>query len=125
MVNYWKGIHFERINEFDDALKHLKESFEAIEKYDTFSMLRPNILSTLGITYTRKGELDLALKFHKESLASSKGKNLIIDLINGTSYHNIGEIYFQKGDIDSAVKYYEKSLKNWQHYVSAVTIFWV
>jgi len=120
-----KGFYLSYINEFDNALKHLNKSLTIITKYDILSVFLPNNLEALGLVYTGKGELDIALKSHKESLANSKGSYMFIKMVNAISYHDIGEIYFQKGDLDLAIENYEKSLKIWEQSTFPMAIGWV
>ena len=120
-----KGYYLYNINEFDNALEHLNKSLTIIEKYNILSVFLPINLSALGAVYTGKGELDLALKSHKESLGHSRGEYMIIKIVNATSYQNIGEIYFQKGDLDHAIEYYEKSLKIWEQFTAPMAFFYV
>jgi len=95
-----KGLYLSRINEFDNALKHLNKSLRIIKKHDILSVFLPYNLESLGYVYAVKGELDIALKSHKESLGHSRGEYVQIKIINAWSYHDMGEIYFQKGDLD-------------------------
>ncbi|MFX0027919.1 MAG: tetratricopeptide repeat protein, partial [Candidatus Hermodarchaeota archaeon] len=125
MISHLNGYYLHNIGEIDKALKELKKCLKFVEKYDTLSVMLPILLSALGWVYTGKGELDLALKFHKKSLDHSKGNYMAIKLINATSYHDIGEIYFQNGALDQAVDYYEKSLKIWKQFNSPMAIGWV
>ncbi|MFX1532079.1 MAG: tetratricopeptide repeat protein, partial [Promethearchaeota archaeon] len=122
MISFLKGHFLSWVNEFDKALKELKKTLRFVEKYEKLSILLPLVLSSSGLVYTAKGELDLALNSHKKSLSHSKGNYMIIKIMNATSYHNIGEIYFQKGEIDQAIEYYEKSLKIWEKFTSPVAI---
>ncbi|KKN36000.1 hypothetical protein LCGC14_0778130, partial [marine sediment metagenome] len=114
MIWIMKAYHLYHLNEFDNALKHLNKNLTIIKKYDILSVLLPFNLELLGFVYTKKGELGLALKFHKESLGHSRGEYVEIKIINANSYHDIGEIYFQKGDLDHAIENYEKSLRIWK-----------
>ena len=120
-----KGFYLSHINEFDNALKHLNKSLMIIKKYDILSVFLPVIFEALGYVYTAKGELDIALKFHKESLGHSRGEYAEIKITNAISYRDIGEIYFQKGDLDLAIENYEKSLKIWEQFTVPMAIDWV
>ena len=120
-----KGYYLSHINEFDNALKHLNKSLTIIKKYDILSVFLPITLEALGYVYTEKGELDIALKFHKESLGHSRGEYAVIKMNNAMSYRDIGEIYFQKGDLDLAIENYEKSLKIWEQFTFPMAIDWV
>ncbi len=125
MIWLMKGFYLSHLNEFDNALKHLNKSLTIIKKYDILSVFLPLNLEGLGYVYTGKGELDIALKFHKESLGHSRGEYMEIKITNAISYHSIGEIYFQKGDLDLAIEYYEKSLKIWEQFTFPMALDWV
>ncbi|MFX0081018.1 MAG: tetratricopeptide repeat protein [Candidatus Hodarchaeota archaeon] len=119
------GYYLYNINEFDKALKYLNKSLIIFERNDIFSGVLPFPLSALGVVYTGKGELDLALKFHIESLGHSKGDYMVINIVNATSYQNMGEIYFQKGELEHAIEYYEKSVKIWEQFTFPIAVFYV
>ena len=110
------------ITGFDKALKYVQEALVIFKEMD--SVILPLALSSLGFIYTGKGELDLALKAHKESLDHSKGSYMVVKMLNALSYNNIGEIHFQKGDIDNAIEYYEKSLRIWKRYSHRIAVVW-
>ena len=124
-VYYMKGYHFRAINDYNNAIIHFKKSIEIFKRFDTGPLIFPLILSALGMVYTGKGELDLALKTHEESLSYSKGNYMIINIVNATSFRGIGEIYFQKGDLGTAIEYYEKSLRIWEKYPTWLAQYWV
>ncbi|MHA2282546.1 MAG: tetratricopeptide repeat protein [Promethearchaeota archaeon] len=110
-LNNMKGELYFREYELDHALDSLQKSLVILERYNQWSYLLPNILANIGLVYSGKGELDLALKYYRKCLKTSKGNNVEVNLTKAASIREIGRIYFQKGDFDQALKYYEKSLK--------------
>jgi tetratricopeptide (TPR) repeat protein len=124
-LNYMKGYWFYWEKNYDKAIEHHKKSLGNFKKYDIASIMVPANLQVLGLSYTEKGELDLALEFHHKSLDFPTGNSMITNMVNATSYHNIGEIFFQKGEPDNAIEYYKKSLLLWEQYTPVLAITWV
>ncbi|MHA2007247.1 MAG: tetratricopeptide repeat protein [Promethearchaeota archaeon] len=122
---YFKGYHLRGINDFDNALDYLNKSLRIFKQIDEFFYGIPYILSALGMVYTSKGELDLALKANNESLNLSRGNYMLINIVRATSYKNLGDISLQKGDLSQAIEYYEKSMKLWEQHQSVMEIIWV
>jgi tetratricopeptide (TPR) repeat protein len=125
MIYWFKGYHFNTKNEFDNALNHLKMSLDIYKNIELASVLLPLVLSALGMVYNMKGEVNLSLKTHKESLALSKGSYVIINIINATSYQGIGDVYLQNGELSDAIEYYKKSLKIWEKFPTIMGMAWV
>jgi tetratricopeptide (TPR) repeat protein len=96
-----------------------------MQNYEILGYILPFNLGVIGLVYQAKGELDLALKYHNESLDHSEGNYLILKLINAASYNNIGEIYFQKGNPSQTLEYYEKSLKICEQFSTPLGHIWV
>jgi len=115
-ILYMKGFHLWWEGKFDEALENEKKCIELYENYDTFAYMLFFVFFVTGMIYTAKGEIDLALESHKKSLALSRGGYMFTNMINASSYQNIGEIYFQKGELDYAIEYYEKGLKIWEQF---------
>ncbi|MHA2269230.1 MAG: tetratricopeptide repeat protein, partial [Promethearchaeota archaeon] len=84
----------------------------------------PTNLHMLGLSYAAKGELDLALDFHKKSLDLFKGSTIVVDMARGVTYNSIGDIYFQKGVLDQAIRSFEKSLKLMEQHTYPNSIWW-
>jgi len=124
-VCYMKGYHLWWEGVIDDALNSAKRALKIYEEYNQFSFLLHTILFLVGTIYTAKGELDLALQAHNESLTHSRGSVMMYEMIDATSYSNIGLLYFQKGDPDYAIENYERSLKIWEKYTFPVANNWV
>ncbi|MCK4383708.1 MAG: tetratricopeptide repeat protein, partial [Candidatus Lokiarchaeota archaeon] len=102
-----------------------KKCLVIFNKYDLALGMALYTLSALGLSYTEKGELNLALESFKESLDHFNRVSVVAYIVNGATYHNIGKINFQKGDIDQAIEYYEKSLEILEQYPNPISITWV
>ena len=120
-----KGYWFYWEKKYDKAIELYKKCLVIFNKYDLSLGMAIYTLSALGLSYTEKGELNLALKSFKESLDHFKGVSVVAYIVNGATYHNIGKINFQKGDIDQAIEYYEKSLEILEQYQNPIAITWV
>ena len=67
-----------------------------------------NILSNLGVTYSRTGDDTKAIDFYLQSLKVSES---IQDFFRiATVYNNIGGIYFNQGSLNQALTYFQKAL---------------
>ncbi len=66
-------------------------------------------LGNIGIIYKTKGELDEALKCHKDALKIHR--EIRYKQGEATGLGNIGLIYLAKGELDEALKYLEDALK--------------
>jgi tetratricopeptide (TPR) repeat protein len=124
-ILYMKGYFNYLEHNYDKATKQLKKSLAIFEGYDFTKQMLTGNLNILGISYAEKGELDLALASHKKSLDLSMGNSLITHMLNGSSFHNIGEIYFQKGALDKAIEYYKKGVRILDQYSLFPAIAWV
>ncbi|MFX1347016.1 MAG: tetratricopeptide repeat protein [Promethearchaeota archaeon] len=123
------GYYFFWGASIDKAIELWKKSLAISENYDIVgSELKQLNLWILGTLYTIKGELDLALDFHKKCLDHIKATKVIIPpltvMVKGIIYNNIGSIYFQKGALDRAIKYFEKSLKILEQQAALTSIVW-
>ncbi|MHA2391536.1 MAG: tetratricopeptide repeat protein, partial [Promethearchaeota archaeon] len=65
---YMKGYLHYWVQEFDQAIELHRKSLTIIDEYNIALPFRFYILNVLGLSYTEKGELDLALEFHKKAL---------------------------------------------------------
>jgi len=122
---FMKGYFHYWEQNYDKAIKHHKKSLVIIKKYELVLSIVPHNLNIIGGSYTAKGELDLALKYNKESLALFKGSSLLATLGKSGLYQNIGIIFFQKGDLDQAIEYLKKSLKINEQITSGLWVAWV
>ncbi|MFW9897311.1 MAG: tetratricopeptide repeat protein, partial [Candidatus Thorarchaeota archaeon] len=123
-IFFMKGYFFYWEKKYDEAIELHKKTLEIFEEYVLGLLMVPFVLNVLGLCYSAKGELELALEANKKSLTLSKRGSVIILLINGSNNHSIGDIYFQKGDIDQAIDYYEKSLNIHEKISNWVAMVW-
>jgi len=110
-VYMMRGYYFWYENNYDKALKHLKQSLAILENFKIFSFVLPFIWDQLGIIYTTKGELELALTFYEKYSVLSKGSGYLNKLIIAGNLRSIGAIYFQQGELDRAIENLQKSLE--------------
>ncbi|MFX0039132.1 MAG: tetratricopeptide repeat protein [Candidatus Heimdallarchaeota archaeon] len=105
--NSW---YYTTIGNLDQALDYLERCLRVQRSYRKCDDWRT--LKDLGVLNGIIGELDLALKFTKESLALTEeigNKNYIAQCLNNSSL-----IYRQKGNLDLAREALERSLTIWK-----------
>jgi len=122
---FMKGYFYFWERKYDKAIEDHKKSLTIFKEYDIGLTLVNFNLSVLGSSYTAKGELDLALKYHNKGLDLYKGSSILSNMGKAGDYYTIGTIYFQKGELDQAIEYEEKSLKIFEQYTPGLSIFWV
>ena len=66
-------------------------------------------LGNIGLIYQDKGELDEALKYHKQALKIDKQTGYLQGQANNLG--NIGNIYYGKSKLDEALKYHKEALE--------------
>jgi tetratricopeptide (TPR) repeat protein len=108
---------------YDKGIEHHKKSLGIFKNYEFPLVMIPHNLDGLGISYTAKGELDLALESFKKSLDLYKGSSIVTIIAKAGIYQNIGEILFQKGALDQAIEYYEKSLKIYKQNTTTLAVY--
>jgi len=103
------------LGNFNEANKYFKDVLELSQRKDLQEMFRIEMLffqgaafGNIGLIYSDKGELDVALKYHKEALKVHRE----IGYRQGEAdqFGNIGLIYHYKGDLDEALKYHKEAL---------------
>ncbi|MBQ4822428.1 sensor histidine kinase [Aquimarina sp. MMG016] len=99
------GSGYRRSGKIDDAIEILFKSLEISEKINYKEMIS-KVKSDLGILYGNKNELDKAIQYFEESIASAYNDQAIY-----ANYLNIGSIYFFKKDLDNAEKYFIKAFE--------------
>jgi tetratricopeptide (TPR) repeat protein len=85
-----------------------RSELEKIYKEDALSA-RAAGLGNIGLIYLAKGELDEALKYHKDALKIDK--EIGYKQGEASDLGNIGLIYSAKGELDEALKYHKDALK--------------
>jgi len=113
---YWVALFYNikvhilrAIEEFtyDNAITILEQSVTLFESIGSpFDIARP--LNNLGLSYTRKGELNRGLNYHQRALTLAESKEneyaVFIQLAS------IGAVYQQKGELDQALEYLQQCL---------------
>ena len=96
-------IYFEKGN--DSAA--LYNSFKAKEVLDPNDEILPYVLNNIGRIYSRKGQIDLALKYHEEALQKSTeiGSKLFMAQVS----LSIGQLYTTKGQFTKAKSYFDNA----------------
>ena len=97
---FMKGYFHYWEQNYDKAIKHHKKSLVIIKKYELVLSIVPHNLNIIGGSYTAKGELDLALKYNKESLALFKGSSLLATLGKSGLYQNMGDPEYRTYQLD-------------------------
>ncbi|ETO29947.1 hypothetical protein RFI_07175 [Reticulomyxa filosa] len=70
-----------------------------------------SIYNNLGSAYNTKGQHDVAITYHEQSLQIRIHIFGIHHVDVAASYHNLGTAYSRKGVYDKAIEYYEQSLQ--------------
>jgi tetratricopeptide (TPR) repeat protein/predicted amidohydrolase len=104
-----------RCGKLDDGLDSVQkgENLISSEKMDHVQdddilRLKAKLLSNGGVIYWYRGELELALDYHQQSLGIRETFEDKEGL--SASFNNIGLVYWTKGDLVQSIEYYEKSL---------------
>lgn len=98
--------------ENDDAKKlatqYFKKGLKAIRGYGYFD-LESMICSNLGYSYSKLGEIDLALEYLDKSLELAEKKDTF--LIKPFALFTIGQTYFKANEIEKAIIYLDRALE--------------
>ena len=99
------------ISQNKDALKNYKVMLELAKKISKKEALegKSAALGNIGLIYSAKGELDNALKYHKDALKIDR--EIGYKQGEAAALGNIGLIYSDKGDLEKALKYHKDALK--------------
>jgi len=111
---YLKGIILFNQGKFDFALECCKKSLELIEQFNLDRQEGQKnkrlVVSIMGHLYTSKGDLNLALEYHKKSLAL-KIRDSRWELFNDMNdYFGMGNLFYLKGDLDKSLRLLKQSL---------------
>ncbi len=120
---YMRGYFFFWEHNYDNALEYHRKSLSIFEKDD--NPLVPSILCILGHSYANKGDLELALNYHVQSVEIFKSRfpnSTMVKWLIAGSYDSIGSIYYQQGNLDIALEYYEKSIEIWEQLNSPIYV---
>ncbi|GAA4845205.1 tetratricopeptide repeat protein [Algivirga pacifica] len=102
------GITYNRLGEYDSAILFFEQSLQIREVDQDWEGVSISY-NNLGTSYSRKGNLRLAidcyikdLNINNEKIKDDKGKS--------TSFANIGFLYFDLGDHRRSIEYLQKSI---------------
>ncbi|MDQ6903135.1 MAG: tetratricopeptide repeat protein [Bacteroidota bacterium] len=87
----------------DSALYYFKRSLEAYKNTENI----PYSLNDIGKIYTRKGNYDLAKRYHEEALKYADKLTLQLDIVQ--SYLGLGDNYYQHSDYLEALSAYKNA----------------
>ena len=94
---------------YNEALKFTKRKDLQVIYKDDILETKSSALGNIGLIYSDKGELDQALRYHKEAIKIDKEisyrQGQAVDL------GNIGLIYYDKGELDQALRYHREAIK--------------
>jgi two-component system, NtrC family, sensor kinase len=103
VTNYTNlGEVYLNLGKIDSSLYYLKKGLAASKNSE--AVTSSYILNNLGKAYKQKGEYDLAISYHNQSMALAKKINSNIDV--GKSLLGLGDTYFSKGDLLSSQSSY-------------------
>ena len=101
------------LGKYDKSLETIERGEQALttlagEPLAALAQRKAFLIYLRGRICWRKGELDRALKYYRQSLAVQEeiGKKQEIAL----TLNNIGTVFWQKGDLDQALDFYEQGL---------------
>jgi two-component system NtrC family sensor kinase len=87
----------------DSALFYFKRSLAAYEGTENI----PYSLNGIGITYTRKGNYDLAKQYHQKAIAFAINLNLQLDMVQ--SYLGLADAFYKEGSYKDALAAYQNA----------------
>ena len=93
----------------DLAKKNLAKKQLSKQEEKVFLNALSGALNNIGYVHKTKGNIDLALKFYKESLTIHQAIGDQSGI--ATSLNNIGFVYRSQGNIYLAIEYYQRALK--------------
>lgn len=99
------GVIYNGIGDLDNALFYLNKSLALSKDLEDLE-LESLTLNNIAETYFKKGMLDKAFEYSKESL-----EILTNEKYKATIYNNIALIYGKKGDYSKAVEYLKKAIE--------------
>jgi len=107
-----------RREDFDEALKHLKE-YERIQPEDEVDLHRyETVCGFIGEIYFRKGNHDESLEYCKKALQVCESREQAEQQFLSSHCTNLGRVYEEKGMLEEALQSYEKGLLNCENSVN-------
>ncbi|MBU7046334.1 MAG: tetratricopeptide repeat protein, partial [Theionarchaea archaeon] len=104
------GNAYYALSQNGSALKNYEAMLELAAKVDEKSAIegKSAALGNIGLIYSAKGDLDEALKYHKEALEIHR--DIGYRQGEASDLGNLGLVYSAKGDLDEALKYHKATL---------------
>ncbi len=100
-----RGQMYLNLGNHQFALRDVEEAIE-IFKRNNDNKNMSNAFNTLAIIYADFNDFENSIKFYKESLKSTTGKNFD----TSTIYYNLGSSYIELNQYDKALEYYRKTI---------------
>ena len=97
---YHRGVIYQRIGQYDQALKYMLLTKEFGDQ-NSISDYLGRVYNNLGIIYRNLGEYERALEFYKKALLVEKKYKQEVNLT--PIYNNLGLIYFYLKEYDAAL----------------------
>ena len=111
-ANILIGNCYYYLSKLNEAEDHFFEAYyisKNVENEDEKLRGESSALGNIGLIYHDKGELDKALKYHKDALKIAQ--EIGYKQGEASVLGNIGLIYDDKGELDEALKYHKDALK--------------
>lgn len=97
---YYQGVIYQRIGQYDQALKYMLITRDIGKENEVNSYLGMTY-NNLGIIYRNLGEYERALEFYKKALIVEKQYEQEVNLT--PIYNNLGSIYYYLEEYDAAL----------------------
>jgi CHAT domain-containing protein len=113
---YYQGVIYQRIGQYDQALKYMLMTGDIGRKYEdnTYQGL---IYNNLGIIYRNLGEYERALEFYRQSINIEKQNKAEVSIT--PLYNNLGLIYYYLKDYEAALRELDYALEVLTNYTNA------
>ena len=104
-INTNLGEVYFAIGKIDSSLYYYKKGLAASHNAEVFTTTY--ILNDMGKAYSQKGDYDLAISYHNQSMRLAKKLNAKTDI--GKSLLGLGDTYFAKGESTAALDNYKQA----------------
>jgi len=107
-----------RREDFDEALKHLKE-YERLQTEEDMDLNKyETVCGFIGEICFRKGNFDESLEYCQKALQVCESREEAEQQFLSTHCINLGRVYEQKGMLEEALESYQRGLLGGQNFVS-------
>lgn len=103
-----KGIAYEYLNQYPNALKNYFASLEIQEKLDD-PIMKANVLGNIGLVYMYQERTELSMSYHKRSLEIRKAQNDIHGI--SASLNNLAILYARQKKFSQAIDNYLECIR--------------